>query len=133
MRHGLPFPRLVLGGLGVVTTTLTMLAACDVPPPKQQTSVSLEVRRKRPHKEPGASLAETEMCSCVRCEVASCCKELEADDEQAAGKCSSYDFESCGGLAVSSCEGRCFQHRWRADRGVGCSESRPASCCYADL
>lgn len=115
------------------TGLLFLAAACDIPAPKQQLDARLVVTRKHPHKKPGASLTETMMCSCVRCEVASCCKELEQEEEQSAAKCNSYDFESCGGLAVSSCEGRCFQHRWRADLEAGCDASRPAACCYADM
>lgn len=118
----------MFGSMGI----LLVAAACDVPPPKQQLDGRLNITRKHPHKKPGASLQESMMCSCVRCEVASCCRELEQDEEQSTGKCDSYDFENCGGLSVSSCEGRCYQHRWRADQDVGCEGSRPEVCCYAE-
>lgn len=113
---------------------LVLLAACDIPPPKQQLDARLKITRKHPHDEPGASLTETELCSCVRCEVASCCREYEQEQEQPAAACDSYDFEKCNaGMAVSSCEGRCYQHKWRADREAGCEASRPKVCCYADI
>lgn len=118
--------------LGIAGVTF-WVAACDIPPPKQQLDTRLMITRKHPHKKPGASLTETMMCSCVRCEVASCCKELDQEQEQSSEKCTSYDFEKCGGLAVSSCEGRCFQHRWRADASAGCEASRPEACCYASM
>ncbi len=123
--HGCAAP--VLAGLGI----LLLLAACDIAPPKQQLDGRLRVTRKRPHKKPGASLEESMLCSCLRCEVAMCCNELEHEQQQSTQKCTSYDFESCGGLAVSSCEGRCFQHRWRTEQAVGCQASRPDACCYA--
>ena len=111
---------------------LLLANACDVPPPKQQLDGRLNITRKHPHKKPGASLSESMMCSCVRCEVATCCKELEQEEQQSTEKCTSYDFENCGGLAVSSCEGSCYQHRWRADAETGCDASRPPVCCYSE-
>ncbi len=71
------------------------------------------------------------MCSCTRCEVATCCRELEQDQPQSSQKCSSYDFEKCGAaLAVSSCEGRCYQHRWRKQKDGDCEQDRPPECCH---
>ncbi len=119
----------MFAGVAVVGVGL----ACDVPAPKQQLDARIHFTRTRPHDKPGASLSKTMLCTCRRCEVASCCRELEQEQEQVAGKCQDYDFNKCGGLAVSSCEGRCYQHKWRADVALGCDDNRPESCCYSDM
>jgi hypothetical protein len=70
------------------------------------------------------------MCTCNACEPRECCRELEQDQPEVDEKCADgYDFSRCG-LAVSSCESRCFSHRWRTRVDVGCDASRPAECCH---
>jgi hypothetical protein len=105
-----------------------VLAAC-VAPPKQRYDAVIYSTRDRPPDKPGESLNKSMMCSCTRCEVATCCREFDQEQPQSEGKCEDYDFERCGGIEVSSCEGRCFQHRWRAPVDVGCADSRPDACC----
>ncbi len=40
----------------VVLVGALAVAACDIPPPKQQLDANLLITRKHPHKKPGASL-----------------------------------------------------------------------------
>ena len=71
------------------------------------------------------------MCSCLRCQPASCCRELEQERPENTEKCGNdYDFSQCKGIAVTSCQSRCFEHRWRSDASKGCSDKRPPDCCH---
>jgi hypothetical protein len=70
------------------------------------------------------------MCSCQVCAPARCCREFDQDEPELEKCADGYDFSRCG-MAVTSCEGRCFQHRWRTRVEVGCAASRPDKCCYA--
>jgi hypothetical protein len=71
------------------------------------------------------------MCSCTSCEPNSCCRDLEKDAPPIDTGCAEgYDFSKCQ-TQVQSCEGRCFQQRWRARVEVGCESARPKNCCNA--
>jgi hypothetical protein len=79
---------------------------------------------------PGASITNSMMCSCLKCDPLSCCRELEQEQPEIDKDCSDgYDFSKCE-MAVSSCESNCFQHRWRTEVALGCAESRPDTCCH---
>jgi len=94
-------------------------------------SGAIKFYRKTPPSKPGHTLSQSMMCSCTRCEPASCCRELEQDTPSNNEKCGDgYDFSKCGGIAVSSCGSRCFEHRWRADVNEGCNSKRPRECCH---
>ena len=85
---------------------------------------------RHPPPKPGESITHTQMCSCVRCEPDSCCHELEQDRPEDNAECANgYDFSKCE-MAVSSCDSRCYQHRWRTRVEVGCESSRPDVCCH---
>jgi hypothetical protein len=126
------FSRRLAHGLAGAAFFSAASMAC-IAPPKQRYDAVIYQTRDRPHDKPGESLNKSMMCSCTRCEVATCCREFDQDQPQDTAKCDSYDFEKCGGagIEVSSCEGRCFQHRWRAPVDKGCEGTRPDACCNA--
>ena len=84
--------------------------------------------RRAPPK-PGESITHTQMCSCKVCEPASCCRELEQDAPEMQPCADGLDFSNCQ-MEVSSCDTRCFQHRWRTHIEIGCAGSRPDKCCH---
>ena len=91
---------------------------------------TLTIRNKRPPARPGESISRTQMCSCIACEPNSCCRELEQDAPKTDKDCAKgYDFSKCE-MAVSSCDSRCFRHRWRTHVETGCERSRPDKCCH---
>jgi hypothetical protein len=116
--------------LTLACAAATLVAACDVPPPRQGGGVAFDRYRDKPPPKPGESITHTRMCSCKVCRPDSCCRELEEEAPQLERCADDYDFSDCG-MAVSSCDSRCFQHRWRTRIEVGCTKSRPRGCCYA--
>jgi hypothetical protein len=106
---------------------LASLIACS--PAPHGTASGDGVRRAPPR--PGESITHTMMCSCQVCEPERCCRELEQDRPEPSADCADgYDFSKCE-MPVSSCNSRCFQHRWRTRVEVGCAGSRPTNCCHA--
>jgi hypothetical protein len=121
-RVGLPFACLVLSALGL---------ACPPPPTSPDERLCGGGDCPPPPPKPGDSLTSSELCTCRACEPRSCC--VEKTDDGSGGGCEAdgYNFaanERCG-LSVQSCQSRCFQHRWRADRTKGCAASKPVRCC----
>jgi hypothetical protein len=106
--------------------TLLSLPSCG---PKTASGPSGSGKPRRPPPKPGESITHTIMCSCKVCEPDSCCRELEQEQPGIAEGCADgYDFSKCE-MAVSSCDSRCFQHRWRTRVDKGCAASRPKTCC----
>ena len=104
------------------------LVGCEKKPPSSGFKMYGD-GNPNPHK-PGDSIKKSAMCSCLACEPEACCRELEQDAPDADNECADgYDFSKCE-IAVSSCESRCFQERWRTDVERGCAASRPDSGCH---
>ena len=108
---------------------VALVASCvDTPEPS---SAERFHGPRRPPPKPGDSITKTMMCSCSACEPNACCRELEKDAPPIDKGCSDgYDFSKCQ-TQVQSCEGRCFQQRWRTNIDVGCDAGRPRTCCNA--
>jgi hypothetical protein len=102
-------------------------AACAIEEPHSP-DATLTARRPPP-KKPGESITHTMMCSCRVCEPTSCCHELDQDRPELESCADGYDFSRCG-MSVTSCDSRCFQHRWRTQVEAGCQASRPDRCCH---
>ncbi|HHH11977.1 MAG TPA: hypothetical protein ENK23_07895 [Sorangium sp.] len=125
--------RLTTGAGALVTVGLLaqplLLWGCNISQPSSPPG-TVEVRNERPPPRPGESISRTVMCSCVMCEPESCCRELEQDAPQTDKECArGYDFSKCE-MAVSSCDSRCFRHRWRTRVESGCDNTRPEKCCH---
>jgi len=113
------------GTLAVVLCSAVFVACYDGPP-------SGELRIGPPPKKPGASITGTKMCTCTACEPESCCVEDDGEQPETADCANSYDFTNCGNaMTISSCESRCFRHRWRASTETDCEAERPDKCCAA--
>jgi len=118
-----------LGRLGLGSAlAIALIIGCG--PPPTSPPAELVTTRRHPPPKPGESITHTMMCSCTKCEPAHCCRELEQDQPEMQKNCADgYDFSKCE-MAVSSCDSRCFQHRWRTRVEVGCEASRPDLCCH---
>jgi len=114
-----PAARVVMAALG-----LAVLGCGSTAPPAEP-----DRGPRRPPPKPGESITHTIMCSCKACEPRSCCRELEQDQPELEDCSDGYDFSKCE-MAVSSCDSRCFQHRWRTRVETGCEASRPDRCCH---
>jgi hypothetical protein len=123
------FRRRALLGAGLLFAALA--PACPLPPTSPDERLCGGGECPPPPPKPGDSLTSTQLCTCRACEPRSCC--VEKTDDGSGGSCSAdgYNFaanESCG-LAVQSCQSRCFEHRWRAELPTGCVATKPARCC----
>ncbi|HZO13128.1 MAG TPA: hypothetical protein VFB62_07710 [Polyangiaceae bacterium] len=111
-----------------LAASLLVVLACSVEAPRSPVAGLTTVGA--PPRKPGESITQTQMCSCKMCEPVSCCHELDEDRPELEKCGDGYDFSRCG-MPVTSCDSRCFQHRWRTRVEVGCASSRPEKCCHA--
>jgi hypothetical protein len=130
------------GAIGSRDTLLALLlalllaAGCSPAAPTQAGGADVAIdgepgQLRRAPPKPGESITHTQMCSCKVCEPKSCCTELEQDAPEMQQCADGYDFSKCQ-MEVSSCDTRCFQHRWRTHVEIGCAGSRPDTCCHGE-
>jgi hypothetical protein len=119
-------------GRGLAIALVVVATACASGPERAAGALCGGGPCAPPPRKPGHSLTSSVLCSCRACEPHGCCEEKDTRDEDRGCPLDSYDFaanDSCA-LGVSSCESRCFVHRWRVPVAQGCQVDRPASCCY---
>jgi hypothetical protein len=121
--------RAIARGLVAQLLCIWLVASCSSRPPRQVDPAPFS-GNLRPHPKPGESITNSELCACRACGRAACC---QGPSDDAEGGCTGTDFSApgCGGIAIESCVGRCYEEKWRVKRGESCDSKRPRICCAA--